>query len=84
MTSFIREFLALFFTQQHDKLGETFFNNKNFAVPPRLFHFPQYGIILLYYRPGANLMNIQRLGLRLGLKKASSCMDRGLSLTVIF
>jgi len=33
---------------------------------------------------GANLINIQRLGLRLRLKKASSGMDSGLRLTVIF
>jgi len=34
--------------------------------------------------PGVNLINVQRLGLRLRLKKASSGMDRGLRLTVIF
>jgi len=31
-----------------------------------------------------NLINIQRLGLRLRLKKASTGMNRGLMLTVIF
>ncbi len=33
---------------------------------------------------GVNLINVQRLGLRLRLKKASSGMDSGLRLTVIF
>jgi hypothetical protein len=33
---------------------------------------------------GVNLINVQRLGLRLRLKKASSGMDSGLRLTGIF
>jgi len=36
------------------------------------------------WTPGVNLINVQMLGLRLRLKKASSGMDRGLRLTVIF
>ena len=35
-------------------------------------------------QPGANLINIQRLGLKLRLKKASTGMHRGLRLAVIF
>jgi len=34
--------------------------------------------------PGANFGNIQRLGLKLRLKKASTGMHRGLRLTVVF
>jgi len=38
----------------------------------------------MYLKTGANLINIQRLGLRLRLKKASTSIHRGLRLTVIF
>jgi len=34
--------------------------------------------------PGANLINIQRLGFRLWLNEASTGMHRGLKLTVVF
>ncbi len=40
--------------------------------------------VVIGITPGANLINIQRLGLRRRLKKASTGMHRGLRLTVIF
>jgi len=40
--------------------------------------------MLVKLTSGANLINIQRLGLRLRLKKALTHMHRGLRLTFIF
>jgi hypothetical protein len=40
--------------------------------------------MLVKSTPGANLINIQRRGLRLRLKKASRGTDSGLRLAVIF
>ncbi len=49
-----------------------------------IYSFSKVQIALIRWLSGVNLINIQRLVLRLRLKKASTGIYRGLMLTVIF